>query len=234
MEVVRQLKQVCEQLTAFTPLAVIARIVLAVLLGSLIGWNRGKQGRAAGLRTHALVCLGSALSLLVGLYSTLVLQAGGDPTRIGVQVISGIGFLGVGTILTKRDLQITGLTTAAGLWATAAIGFAVGIGFYLGAILSAALVILTMTCVNRLVKTKNRSGPAVRYYLEARDEAALRLVLSALDPWADDMDIIPAKSGISGHIGLRLSFPYEDVSQIQEHMARLMDDGTAVFFTKLY
>ncbi len=90
------------------------RVLLALLLGGLIGLERGRHGRAAGLRTHILVCVGAAVAALVGLYSCQVLSLGGDAMRIGAQVISGIGFLGVGTILVRNRDKVTGLTTAAG------------------------------------------------------------------------------------------------------------------------
>ena len=113
---------------------VIIRICLATIMGGFIGIERFKQGRAAGMRTHILVALGATLSSMIGLFLYLEMGMSNDPTRIAAQVVSGIGFLGMGTILVKGRFQITGLTTAAGLWATAAIGLALGMGFYTGAI----------------------------------------------------------------------------------------------------
>ena len=100
------------------------KIAIAMVVGGVLGMERGKQGRAAGMRTHILVCMGAALTAMTGVYATEVLGFGTDPMRISAQVISGIGFLGVGTILIKGRFQITGLTTAAGIWTTAGVGLA--------------------------------------------------------------------------------------------------------------
>ena len=120
-----------EYLQEFNAVSIAVRIFLAMVVGGLIGIERGKQGRAAGMRTHILVCLGAALTVMIGVYARETLGVvNSDPLRIAAQVVSGIGFLGVGTILIKGRFQITGLTTAAGVWATATIGLALGIGFY--------------------------------------------------------------------------------------------------------
>lgn len=122
-------------------LSTVLRLLLAALCGGLIGLERGKQNRPAGLKTHMLVCMASALVMLTGRY--LIQEFGvGDPARLGAQVISGIGFLGAGTILVDRQKQIRGLTTAAGLWASACVGLALGIGFYLGAVVATILVLI--------------------------------------------------------------------------------------------
>lgn len=122
----------------------IVRIVLAALLGALIGLERGRKHMPAGVRTHTLVCVAAALVMVTN--EQLILAHGtGDPTRMGAQVISGIGFLGAGTILTDRQNRIKGLTTAAGLWASACIGLAVGGGFYVGGIVATLLILVIFT-----------------------------------------------------------------------------------------
>ena len=111
----------------------VVRLALALLLGGMLGIERGRKRRPAGLRTYMIVCIASSLVMITSQYMAEVFGTG-DPARMGAQVISGIGFLGAGTIMiTSR--QVKGLTTAAGLWAAACIGLAVGIGFYAGAIL---------------------------------------------------------------------------------------------------
>ena len=96
-------------------LSTVVRLLLAAVLGGLIGTERGAKGRAAGMRTHIIVCIGAAMTALVGLYTTDVLRQSSDPMRLSAQVISGIGFLGGGMILIRGRHRITGLTTAAGL-----------------------------------------------------------------------------------------------------------------------
>ena len=121
------------------------RVALAVLLGGLIGLERGVRSHPAGFRTHILVCVGACLAMLTNQFVFEGIGAPGtDPTRIGAQVISGIGFLGVGTIFMAGRNTVKGLTTAAGLWASGAIGLAAGIGFYAGAAIAAAIVLAVL------------------------------------------------------------------------------------------
>lgn len=129
----------------YSDYVVLARLFLAALLGGAIGYERELHGRAAGLRTHILVCLGSALIMLTAEHLFAVYQGRAvvDPGRFAAHVVSGIGFLGAGTILQLRA-SVRGLTTAAGLWAAAGIGLAVGSGFYLGAIATTALVLASL------------------------------------------------------------------------------------------
>lgn len=116
-------------------IAIIVRAILALICGGIIGYDRNVHGSAAGMRTHMLVCLGAMLAMCTGQYSVMMFESG-DITRIGAQVVSGIGFLGAGSIIVTKQNKIAGLTTAAGLWASACIGLAIGIGFYEGAIVS--------------------------------------------------------------------------------------------------
>ena len=111
----------------FTLLSVTVRIILAVICGGIIGMERSLHRRPAGFRTHILVCLGAAMTTLTSQYLYLYLDYYTDMARLGAQVIAGIGFLGAGTIIIARQ-RVRGLTTAAGLWAAAIIGLAVGAG----------------------------------------------------------------------------------------------------------
>jgi len=121
------------------------KLLVACLLGGLIGYQRESSHRPAGLRTHILVCVGSALVMVTSEYIFNVYKGvtNLDPARLGAQVISGIGFLGAGTILSDGS-TVKGLTTAAGLWAVSCIGIAIGAGFYSGGITAALLVYLTL------------------------------------------------------------------------------------------
>jgi len=123
---------------------ILFRLCLAMLLSGVLGMERGTKKRAAGFRTYMIVSMGAALVMITSEYLFKTFQAG-DPTRLGAQVISGIGFLGVGTIISTHRNQVRGLTTAAGLWVSACIGLSVGIGFYVGAVACAGLVLFSMT-----------------------------------------------------------------------------------------
>lgn len=117
-------------------LSVGLRLAFSLVAGTLIGLDRSMKRRGAGIKTHVLVCLGSALVMMTGQFIQLNYEGTIDVARMGAQVISGVGFLGVGTIIVTGHDQVKGLTTAAGLWACACIGLAIGIGFVDGALLA--------------------------------------------------------------------------------------------------
>lgn len=116
------------------------RLLTAVVLGALVGYERERAGKAAGVRTHGMVSLGAALFAVVSLHG---FGNAGDPSRVAAQIVTGIGFLGAGAILHQRG-NVHGLTTAAGLWVTAAIGLAVGVGMLVMSLASAILVFLLL------------------------------------------------------------------------------------------
>lgn len=136
---------------------VVIRAVLALVCAGLIGYDRDKHGSPAGFRTHILVCIGAMLAMMTGQF-TAIHYGGTDASRIGAQVISGISFLGAGSIIVTREKHITGLTTAAGLWASACIGLAIGIGFYEGAVVGAIAVYLTEHLLKKVSLSIRHSG----------------------------------------------------------------------------
>ena len=137
------------------------RTLLSMFIGGLIGWERETVHRPAGLRTHMLVAVGSCIIMQIGTYLSTTLALDTDPTRLGAQVISGMGFLGAGTIL-KEGATIRGLTTAASLWAVACLGLAVGSGAYTIAIIGFIAVILILT-VFEYASTRIPSGKSTRF-----------------------------------------------------------------------
>ena len=166
------------ELREVTYLAVVLRIFTAFLIGGMLGWERGAKTRAAGLRTHMLVCVGACLIMLTNQFIYQVFNTG-DPVRMGAQVVSGIGFLGAGTIIVTRRSQIKGLTTAAGLWTAAGVGLALGIGFYEAAIVSAIAVMLVMTLMQRLDAQVHRKTKTIDIYLELEKSYTLGNFLQA-------------------------------------------------------
>lgn len=130
--------------------AVALRMVIACLCGTVIGLERSSKNRPAGFRTHILVCLGATVAAMTGLFIFLELQLPTDISRLSGQVISGLGFIGAGTIIITKRMSIKGLTTAAGLWVTGIIGLSVGSGYYELALLGTALVLLAETWFARL------------------------------------------------------------------------------------
>lgn len=193
-----------EYLQEFNIVSVAVRIVLAMIIGGLIGIERGKQGRAAGMRTHILVCLGAALTAMIGFYVNQELGLATDPMRISAQVVSGIGFLGVGTILVKGKFQITGLTTAACVWATATIGLALGAGFYEGALVTFAAIFLTVTLLHKLEYKLGKHQKRFGMYVEINSDKAIRPIIDLLELnyRASGIQVTSPRSGISGNIGI--------------------------------
>ena len=153
------------ELREITYLAVALRISAAVLIGGLIGLERGLKHRAAGLRTYMLVCVGACLVMLTNQYIYQVFGAG-DPVRMGAQVVSGIGFLGAGTIIVTRRSQIKGLTTAAGLWSSAGVGLALGVGFYEAAVMGGLAVFIVMTLLQRMDNKMHHKSKHMEIYFE--------------------------------------------------------------------
>lgn len=196
--------QVIAYLEELNAVSIIFRIVLAVFVGGCIGNERGRHGRAAGLRTHILVCFGAAMTTLIGIFATEKLASQGDPLRMGAQVISGIGFLGAGTIMVRNRSHVTGLTTAAGLWATACIGLAIGAGFYWGALVAFAAVMLTITVIAHM-EARSPSRERGAYYVELKDIGAAKAFCEDMEANLIEVNVVPARSGIGQHIGLEVN-----------------------------
>lgn len=205
--------QILEKITELNGLSVTLRLLLALLMGGLIGTERGRHGRAAGMRTHVLVCLGACMTALVGLYILQNINPNEDVTRIAAQVISGIGFLGAGTILIRNQAIITGLTTAAGVWCTATIGIALGYGFYLAAVIATIITIVTATLLSRLEGGKKRK---MRVYMELKDADKLTPTLKAIQlayPSMKHPDVAMPKSGLTSAVGLSFDVSVEQSEQ---------------------
>lgn len=215
------LQKIHETLYDFNMYSVTFRILLAALIGGFIGSERGRHGRAAGLRTHVLVCLGSTMTVMVGLYSALELGFSGDPMRIGAQVISGIGFLGAGTILTKNRSEVTGLTTSAGLWTTASLGLAIGVGFYWAVIVGFIVVVVTISVLTRLERSVKRQI-ADKYYVELDNSYCVNDFYERAGEFIADLQVIPAKSGLDVHVGTICTLTEEaDAAEVVEKIKKL-------------
>lgn len=219
-------------LQSFNAVTVCIRLVLAMIFGGIIGLERGKQGRAAGMRTHVLVCLGAALTAMIGYYSVYTLGTVNDPLRIGAQVISGIGFLGAGTIFIKGRFQITGLTTAAGLWTSAAIGLALGAGFYEGAIITFVCAVLTVTVMHRLEYTINKKYSRFGIYVEIHSDADVRRTIDFMQEnfKVTDIQVTTPRSGTAGNVGLEANIHNSDFSTSPSKVSEKLEAEEYVIF----
>ena len=183
---------------------VLIRSLAAVLVGTLIGSERARHGRAAGMRTHILVCLGACMTSMTSVFVAQAAGIDGDVFRIPAQVISGIGFLGAGRIILKNNSMIAGLTTAAGVWTTGTIGVALGYGFYVGAAV-VTLLFLAVTILFAKIERKRKTTEAV--YLEVDDLYKVNAVITALRqqlPTDFSCQIIAPKSEKDGNVGLSI------------------------------
>lgn len=164
------MKDFWELINGYNAVSVVFRLFLAVICGGIIGFDRGRKRRPAGFRTYMIVCMGAALTMLISQHMFARGYAT-DLSRLGAQVVSGIGFLGAGTIIVTGRQQIKGLTTAAGLWASACMGLAIGAGFYFGALVGFLLVLLTISLLSRIEGKLIASARNMNIYVEYTSSA---------------------------------------------------------------
>ena len=160
------------QIREITYLSIVIRILSALVMGGIIGLERGMKNRPAGLRTYMLVTVGSCMFMLINQYIYQVYGTG-DPVRMAAQVVSGIGFLGAGTIIVTQHNQIKGLTTAAGLWAASAVGLALGIGFYEVALTGGGCIFIILSLLHLWDSRMHRNSNVVDVYIELSDAVSL-------------------------------------------------------------
>ena len=215
----------------------ILKILLAVIAGAIVGAEREVHGRAAGLRTHILVSLGSALCAIIGSYLSVEMAKMGinsDAQRTGAQVISGISFLGAGTILIRKGKShISGLTTAAGIWATAAIGLAVGFGLYVPAFFSAILAVVAFAMLTKLEYYMNRKRRTMTFYIEVNSVTAVKNTLYSLknDFRALEVQVTESRSGIRTNVGIEATIRMPHNVSVEKKMEKLENLENVDFVT---
>ncbi len=181
---------------------IVIKMVLALICGGILGIERERKKRPAGFRTYMLVCLGAALVMMTNQYIYEHYQTG-DPARMAAQVISGIGFLGAGTIIVTGHNRVKGLTTAAGLWAAACVGLAIGIGFYLAAIMGALMVFLAMVLMHGMERRITTPAKLSLLYVEMNRMSVLRNIRSYIrDNHMELIDMEIEKAGNTGETGI--------------------------------
>jgi putative Mg2+ transporter-C (MgtC) family protein len=156
---------------------VVLRLVLAMVCGSILGIERSRKRRAAGMRTFILICTGSCLVMMISQFLNAAYAANTDLARMGAQVINGIGFICAGTILLTGNHKVTGLTTAASLWAAASIGLAVGAGFYLGAAVMCAVMLTAMLGFDGYQDRLGKKTFTFHIYVVAHDKPSISRLL---------------------------------------------------------
>lgn len=198
-------------LREFNFASVAVRLILAMMFGGMLGINRAKKRRAAGFRTYMLVCLGAALAMLLGQYEAELLvshwgdfaEATGnrvDVVRFGAQVINGIGFLGAGTVIVTGRQEVKGLTTAAGLWASACAGLAIGAGFYECALVALILMWMSIKFLPEIEDAIIERARNMNIYVEFNSMNALGEIIScfkSMDVHIYEVDIHRGTSGLN-------------------------------------
>ncbi len=217
-------------LQEFNVLSMLLRIILAMILGGFIGYEREKLGRAAGLRTHILVCVGACMTSMIGIF-VWTQNADSDPLRVAAQVISGIGFLGVGTIIVKGRDHITGLTTAAGLWTTAALGIAVGFGFYEASVMCTIIVAVTNGILCRLEEAKKKKNKRFYFYAELMDAANVNSISDRMihDWHVKDLLVVAPRSEAGSHVGMEGYVLVHGECPPEELMKKLREEKGIIF-----
>ncbi|MBR2370522.1 MAG: MgtC/SapB family protein [Clostridia bacterium] len=195
-------------LRGLNEISVALRLSLAVLCGSLIGLEREQKQRPAGFRTHIIICLGAALTMLTTQYLQTLKYISpdnfvSDPARLGAQVISGIGFIGAGTIIVTRRKQVKGLTTAAGLWTTAVLGLAIGVGCYEIAIYATLCILIAEILFSKIEWHIVKSARSLNIYVEMVEDGNFNNVIELLKKYGAkvvDVEITKARAAEGPHI----------------------------------
>lgn len=185
------------ELQELNSITIIIRLCLSTLIGGILGIERGFKNRPAGFRTYILVCVGAAIIMMTNQYVFQTFQTS-DPARMGAQVVSGIGFLGAGTIMITKRNQIKGITTAAGIWVSGGLGLAVGIGFYEGAIWGAVFIFLAMTMLHSLDDYIRRNSKVVHMYIEYKPDMKISGLLDQIQEWGCTVSDIQVSKSDSG------------------------------------
>lgn len=216
-------------LRALNEISITLRFILAVVCGGLIGIERESKRRPAGFRTHTLVCMGAALTVMTSQY-LLTLKGLSpdnfvcDPARIGAQVIAGIGFIGAGTIIVTRRRQVKGLTTAAGLWASAIMGLAIGVGYYEVALYATFLILISELVFARIEWRIVKNARDMNIYVEILESSGLAAVIDEIKKNGAsvvDVEITKSKASEDTYINAILSLEFDKKADRETMMTAL-------------
>ncbi|MGD1815844.1 MAG: MgtC/SapB family protein [Pleomorphochaeta sp.] len=170
-----------EYLRQFNLVSILVRLLLAMILGGLIGLERETKRRPAGFRTHILICVGSALTTMTSQFLYLELHMYTDLARLGAQVVAGMGFIGAGTIIITKRKDVKGLTTAAGLWTTAIIGLCLGAGYYEGGLVATFAVLFVELVLGKFEHKYIKKYTRVIFYMEFRKKGTIKSISKVLE-----------------------------------------------------
>ncbi len=223
------LQAVKEWFADWNVISIVVRLLLASLIGFLIGFDRERRNKPAGIRTHILVCLGTALATMTSVYALNMFPGTSiDVTRLGGQMIAGIGFLGAGVIFISDKRRIEGLTSAAGMWACACCGLAIGFGFFEGTLFTVLLIIITMLLLPVFEQKMHRTEKQFDLYVEFEQGTSLAGFLRLLhteDVSYSNYRVIQEDNGKDGPIAI-LSISMKELKDKEEFLSRARElDG---------
>ena len=179
-------------------LTVSVRLVIALLCGGIIGIERERKQRPAGFRTHILICIGAAMTTLTSQYIAFDLKASTDLARLGAQVIAGIGFIGAGTIIVTKRKNVKGLTTAAGLWASAIVGLCTGAGFIEGALITTVIIVIAELFLSRFEYFMISNSRTINILVEFNGTTNLTSIMDVVkesSSYVSDIEITKSNNG---------------------------------------
>lgn len=214
-------------------ISIALRLLLALLCGGVIGYERAKKGRPAGLRTHILVCIGATLTMLTNEYLFLKGMTP-DAARMGAQVISGVGFLGAGTILVTGSHKIKGLTTAASLWASACLGLTIGCGFYSAALMGLLSIWIVNYVLYRLDTPIHLNSQTSSFYIEVTDVKAIRMIiltLKSMNIRVSELELAQVAGDVSTAAGVTMTLSCKQRTD-HEEITRLLEEIEGVEFAE--
>lgn len=204
---------------------VAVRMLLAVICGGLIGLERESKRRSAGFRTHTLICIGASLTTLTSQY-LVSMGLNTDPARLGAQVIAGMGFIGAGAIIVTSRRQVKGLTTAAGLWASAIIGLAIGTGYYEAALIAVALVLFSELVLSKLEYFIISTARSMNLYIEFATSETLDTIVEEMkrhDLTITDIEITKSRPSEGMHMSAILSLKFKKKIAHENIMATISE-----------
>ncbi len=208
--------------------SVFVRMFMAIICSGLIGIEREYKRRPAGFRTHILICLGACVTSLTGQFLSINLHYNTDMSRLGAQVIAGIGFIGAGAIILTPKNQVRGLTTSAGLWTCAIIGLCLGGGFYEGAILATLLILFSEIVLSKVEYRLKKSMPHKIIYVEYKNDKALDEVFALLKKnniQIEDVKLTRGEKIEDGNLRSAMIYLHFRTKQIE------LSDGESLFYT---
>ncbi len=216
-------------------LSMAIRIILCIICGGIVGVERGIKGKPMGMKTHIIVCMGATIAMLTNQFIVEYFE-GSDPARFGAQVISGIGFLGAGAIIVTGRQKVKGLTTAAGLWTSATLGLAIGIGFYELALFGSFMIIVVETAISKFNTYMISRSNIMNVYVEFNEIGHLSKFMARLrarDLTVVDIELTDINVATGSSVASVMTIKAKQVVNVNEVIETISDIKGVKFVEKI-